>query len=55
MIWIRAHPLTPSLVRKTEKERQLADGRGGRGWARSRIIQRSLYKSFITLWLVVNM
>ncbi len=47
----------PSLVtthRKIEKERQLADGRGGRGWARSRIIgpQESLvlYKSFNALW-----
>ncbi len=27
----------PATHRKTEKERQVADGRGGRGWVRSRI------------------
>ncbi len=40
--------------RKSEKERRLADRRGGRGWVRSRVIrsQKSLvlYKSFNTLW-----
>ncbi len=46
-----AHPFPP--VNKTEKERQLADGRGEGGWAKSRIIRLHeslvLFKSFNTL------
>jgi hypothetical protein len=46
MIWLLALPpfplsrqkARPPTHRKTEKERQLADGRRGRRWARSRII-----------------
>ncbi len=40
------YPLLPSVYsagrihRKIEKERQLANGRGGRGWGRSQIIRR---------------
>ncbi len=57
IIWLLPHPFPPLLSplkathRKTEKERQVADGRGG-GWrrARSRIIRPqeslALYKSF---------
>jgi len=68
-IWFFAHPLLhlsrqktrPATHRKTEKERHLADGRGG-GWARSRIILQQeclvLYKSFNTLcttpWYIHN-
>ncbi len=63
IIWLLAHPIPalsrqkawPATHRKTEKERQVAEGRGGRGWARSRIIlpQKSLalYKSFNSLGL----
>jgi hypothetical protein len=40
----------------TEKEGQLADGRGERGWAMSRVIRLQeslvLYNSFNTLWVV---
>jgi hypothetical protein len=47
--------LDPPTDRKTEKERQVADGRGeGGGWMRSQIIRwresLALYKSFNTLW-----
>jgi hypothetical protein len=62
MIWLLALPpfplsrqkARPPTHRKTEKERQLADGRRGRRWARSRIIKPQerlvLYKPFNTLW-----
>jgi hypothetical protein len=46
---------------KTEKERQLADGRGvGEGWARSRIIKPQeeslvLYKSLNALWVLLTL
>ncbi len=62
MIWLLALPpfhlsrqkARPPTHRKTEKERQLADGRGRKGWARSRIlkpqVRLALYKSFSTLW-----
>ncbi len=54
-------PSLPSVLysstgthRKTEKERQLADGRGGRGGGRSQIIWRReslvLYTTFNSLW-----
>ncbi len=33
-------PARPATHRKSEKERQIADGRGGRGWRRSQIIRR---------------
>ncbi len=53
MIWLLLHPLPPlsrqpATQGETEKERQLADGRGGRGCWRSQIIrpQEGLYKSF---------
>ncbi len=43
----------PATHRKTKKERQFADGRRGKGWARSRIIRPLeslvLYKSFNNL------
>ncbi len=44
--------------RKIEKERQVANGSGGRGWTRSRIIRPQespvLYKSFNTLWVICS-
>ncbi len=52
----RPHPLSRQQARrathrKTEKGRQVSDWRGGRGWARSRIIRPqeslTLYKSLI--------
>jgi hypothetical protein len=50
MTWLHAHPATH---RKTEKERQVADGAGGWGWARKQIKQPHewlvLYKAFNTL------
>jgi hypothetical protein len=56
MIWLLPHPLSsheaqPATCRKTEKERQFADGeRGGRGWGRSKITRRreslAVYKSY---------
>jgi hypothetical protein len=61
MIWLLAHPLPPSAVskldpathRKTEKERQLADGRGGKGAGEepNHMTAKSLvlFKSFNTL------
>jgi hypothetical protein len=67
MIWfLSGFPPTPPPLpsvsstseshRKTEKKRQLSDWRGGKGWARSRILRPQeslvLYKSFNTLWFV---
>ncbi len=46
MIWLHLRPhlshqiARPATHRKTEKERQLADGKGGRRWGRSKIIRR---------------
>jgi hypothetical protein len=55
MIWLIAHLLPrvpmqslsprPGDKQKTEKERLFADGKGGRGWARSRIILSDLKKA----------
>ncbi len=61
MIWLPEHPpphpsskLDQRNIGRTEKKIELADGRGRRGWARSRIIRPQerliLYKSFNTLW-----
>jgi hypothetical protein len=53
----QAVPATWATHKKTEKEKQLADGSGGRGWGRSQIIPRReslvLYKNHSILSTVL--